>query len=144
MIVVSSCLVGVDCRYNGTSKLNNSVLSLVDSGKAIHFCPEQLGGLRTPRCPCEMVDNKVISRDGIDYTYEYELGAQRFLDLCQVLGITTAILKQYSPSCGIGKIYDGSFSGEIISGNGVAAQLLLDNNISVYSDEDLHLFDIDL
>ena len=142
MYLVSSCLVGVNCRYNGTNKENKFIVDLVKKGNAIAVCPEQLAGLQTPRPSCEIIidergNRKVISRDNRDFTKEFALGAEKTLRIAKVVGIKKAILMSRSPSCGCGFIYNGLFSGEIIKGNGFTAELLLKNGIEVYTENDL-------
>lgn len=141
MYIVSSCLAGINCRYNGKSYENKEIINLVKEGKAIPLCPEQLGGLSTPRPPSEIVidengNKKVITQDNIDVTKEFLLGGERFLKVAKALGIKSAILKSKSPSCGYKCIYDGNFSGNLIKGNGITCDLLLENGINVYSEDD--------
>jgi len=137
MIIVSACLAGLHCRYDGGEKSNDEVIRLVAEGKAIPVCPEQLGGLSTPRLPCEIVNGKVMRKDGMDVTAEFERGAQDALTLAKLAGAKSAILKAKSPSCGAGRIYDGSFSGSVIPGDGVFANLCRQNGISLQTEEDL-------
>lgn len=141
MYIVSSCLAGINCRYNGKSYENKEIINLVKEGKAIPLCPEQLGGLSTPRPPSEIVidengNKKVLTQDNIDVTKEFLLGGERFLKVAKDLGIKSAILKSKSPSCGYKCIYDGKFSGNLIKGNGITCDLLLENGIKVYSEDD--------
>lgn len=140
MILVSSCLAGINCKYSGENNLNDYVLKLVNNGKAIPLCAEQLGGLKTPRTPAEIVGNKVLTKDGIDVTYEFLSGAKSVLETCKALNIKTAILQSRSPSCGCGKVYDGTFSGKLIDGNGFTAQLLINNGIKVFTDKQIDEF----
>ena len=135
-VVISACLCGDSCRYDGKSKPNETIKAIFENGGAIKVCPEQLGGLPTPRTPCEIIGERVISSDGIDRTAEYTLGAQKVLEICKVNGITKAILKQNSPSCGSTHVYDGTFSGVLREGAGVTAKLLLENGIEVMSEND--------
>jgi len=137
MIIVSACLAGLHCRYDGGEKSNDEVIRLVAEGKAIPVCPEQLGGLSTPRLPCEIVNGKVMRKDGMDVTAEFERGAQDALTLAKLAGAKSAILKAKSPSCGAGRIYDGSFSGSVIPGDGLFANLCRQNGISLQTEEDL-------
>lgn len=141
MILVSACLVGLNCKYNGENNFNQEIFDMVKSGEAIFVCPEQLGGLSTPRIPAEIkyINGKkcVITKDGRDVTKEYEKGAKETLKLMKELGINKAILKANSPSCGCGSIYDGTFSGTKIDGNGITTQFLLDNGIEVITEEEL-------
>ena len=136
MLLISACLVGINCKYNGKNNLNEELKKLVDEGKAIPICPEQMGGLPTPRVPSEIIKNesgniRVITKDGRDVTKEYKQGATRALKIAKALNINRAILKLKSPSCGCGKIYDGTFSGKLIDGNGITTQLFLENGIEV-------------
>ena len=128
---VSACLCGFPCRYDGKSKPDERIKALYEEGRALPVCPEKLGGLTTPRTPCEIIDGRVISSDGEDRTNEYLLGSQRVLELCKKHGIKKAILKQNSPSCGSSHIYDGTFSGTLIEGEGCLTALLRKNGIEV-------------
>lgn len=138
MILVSACLVGLNCKYDGGNNFNENVLKLVKDGKAILICPEQLGGLKTPRNPAEIVKDKVITNNGEDVTYQYNKGAEETLKLAKELNVKKAILKSRSPSCGCGMIYDGTFTHTKILGNGITADLLLRNGIEVITEEDLN------
>lgn len=133
---VSACLCGFACRYDGKSKPDERIRALYESGKALPVCPEQLGGLETPRTPCEIIAGRVISSDGEDRTDAYMAGSVRVLELCRRYNITKAILKQNSPSCGSCHIYDGSFSGKLIEGMGVTTKLLRENGIEVTGEKD--------
>ena len=141
MILISACLVGMNCKYNGGNNFNEKALELVKSGKAIPICPEQLGGLTTPRDPSEIkiIDNKrhVINNKNKDVTDEFERGAKEVLRLAKELNIEKVILQSRSPSCGVGKIYSGNFDGKLIDGNGILAQMLIDNNIEVVDIENI-------
>ncbi|MBX4265948.1 DUF523 domain-containing protein [Clostridium estertheticum] len=147
MIIVSSCLCGINCRYDGSNNLDTRVLKLLNEGKALPVCPEQLGGLATPREPCEIlngngldvIDGKatIIGAKNNDLTSSFLKGAYETLKIAEGIGATTAILKARSPSCGVSKIYDGTFSSTLRPGNGVAAELLLSKGIKVFTEEDL-------
>ena len=141
MIFVSGCLAGINCKYNGGNNYNEKVFNLVKEGKAIPVCAEQMGGLTTPRIPAEIkyVNGKrcVINKEGQDVTEQFERGAKEILDLAKRLNITKAVLKAKSPSCGKGKIYSGNFCGELVDGNGILAELLIENGIEVITEEDL-------
>lgn len=128
---VSACLCGFPCRYDGKSKPDERIKALYEEGRALPVCPEKLGGLTTPRTPCEIINGRVISSDGEDRTNEYLLGSQKVLELCKKHGIKKAILKQNSPSCGSTHIYDGTFSGTLIEGEGCLTALLRKNGIEV-------------
>lgn len=133
-ILVSACLLGERCRYDGKSKPCDEVIKLNEKYNLIPVCPEVLGGLETPRTPCEIQNDRVISADGIDRTIEYTTGAQIALEIAKENNCKVAILKSKSPSCGKGKIYDGTFSGTLTDGNGITAQLLSDYGIKVYNE----------
>ncbi|WP_419780770.1 DUF523 domain-containing protein [Maridesulfovibrio sp.] len=124
MYIVSGCLAGLCCRYDGGDNADERVMQLVAEGKAIPVCPEQLGGLTTPRPPCEITDGKVMSNEGADVTESFIRGAEEALKLAKLAGSNKAILKARSPSCGIGKIYDGTFNGNLIDGDGLFAAML--------------------
>ena len=136
-ILVSACLLGVHCRYDGGSQKRDLLDSLSERYHLVPVCPEQLGGLPTPRTPAERVGERVMTKDGRDVTAEYRRGAEEALLLAQRLGCQTAILKARSPSCGSRSVYDGTFSGGITSGDGVTAELLKKNGIEVLSDEEI-------
>ena len=135
MILVSACLVGINCKYNGKNNYNEEIFNLVKEGKAIPVCAEQLGGLKTPRAPSELriIEGKryVINNKGEDVTLEFEKGAKEILELAKKLNIKKAILKSKSPSCGKDKIYSGNFDNNLVDGNGVLAEILLQNGIEV-------------
>ncbi len=133
MIIVSACLAGYRVRYDGKTVPNEEIVSLMKRGEAIPVCPEMLGGLPCPRTPSERTPDggRVIMRDGKDVTEAYRKGAEETLRMARLYGCTHAILKARSPSCGCGTIYDGTFSGTLKEGNGVTAELLLENGITV-------------
>ncbi|MDD0853341.1 DUF523 domain-containing protein [Halobacteriovorax sp. GB3] len=133
--IVSACLAGLECRYDCQSKERQFVVELVQKGLATPVCPEQLGGLSTPRDPAEIVNGKVLSIKGKDVTFEYEKGASEALKIAKLTGATKALLKSKSPMCGHGEIYDGTYSGQTIKGEGVLSTLLLKNNIEIESVE---------
>ncbi|WP_027339629.1 DUF523 domain-containing protein [Halonatronum saccharophilum] len=141
MYIVSACLAGVRCRYNGEGSNNGIVTKLVEEGRAISVCPEVLGGLEIPRMPCEIVnqegEEKVLTKEGDDFTDKFILGAQKTLEIAKVVGAKVAILKARSPSCGYGQVYNGNFSGKLVEGNGFTAQLLVDNGLKIYTEEEL-------
>ena len=136
-ILVSSCLLGVECRYKGDGCPCQKVIDLGKDNTLIPVCPEQAGGLPTPRTPSERVGDKVIMRDGTDVTAEYKKGAETALYLAKTLGADFAVLKANSPSCGKGIIYDGTFTGGKCEGNGVTSELLLNNGIAVYTEDEI-------
>ena len=135
-VMVSACLLGRNCKYNGGNNRNESVLAFLESHEVFPVCPEVMGGLPTPRIPSEIIDGKVFMENGKDVTNNYIKGANEALEIALVNGCNMAILKSKSPSCGYGEIYDGSFSHKLKKGNGIACQLFLDNNIRVYTEKD--------
>lgn len=147
MILVSACLCGVNCKYDGGNNLNEKVLKLLREGKAIPVCPEQLGGQSTPRVPHEIIKGtgeevlngraRVMGTDPEDdVTEQFIKGAEETLKIAKECGVEFAILKARSPSCGKGLIYDGTFSGEKRKGNGVTAELLIKHGIDVVTEEE--------
>lgn len=137
MILVSACLLGCACRYDGKSKPHPLAQQLAERGLAVPVCPEQLGGLSTPRAPSEQRDGRVVSAAGGDVTAQYRRGAEEALRLARLYGCTAAVLKERSPSCGSGEIYDGTFTGTLTAGWGTAAALLRDNGIRVVGESGL-------
>lgn len=145
MYLVSACLLGIKCRYDGGTKKNEILMKLASEGKVIPVCPEQLGGCPTPRSQSEVTGGtgadvlcgrcSVTSREGRDVSEYFVKGAEETLKLALACGVKKAVLKARSPSCGFGKIYDGTFSGVLKDGNGVAAELLSRNGIEVFSEE---------
>ncbi len=133
MIIVSACLAGYRCRYDGKTVPNEEIVALMKRGDAIPVCPEMMGGLPCPRVPSERTADgtRVIARDGSDVSDAFGSGAQETLRIARMYDCKRAILKARSPSCGVGKIYDGSFTGTLRDGNGVTAQLLMENGVSV-------------
>lgn len=140
MIGVSSCLAGCKCTFRGNDHLIEVVKELVDNNEAIMICPEVLGGMSTPRLPCEIKDGRVIDIDGKDKTQEYQLGAKKSLETLKKYNIDVVLLKALSPSCGKDRIYDGTFSHTIIEGNGITCQLLQDNGIIVFNEDKIDEF----
>ena len=136
-ILVSACLLGVNCRYKGDGKRNERILELSKKHTLIPVCPEQLGGLRTPREPAEQQGGRVINKAGQDVTQAYRSGAEAALYIAKLNHVKFAVLKSRSPSCGSGMIYDGSFSGKLIGGDGVCAALLKQNGIEVFTEDEL-------
>lgn len=136
-ILVSACLLGEPCRYDGKSKPSEKVIALSEKYDLVAVCPECDGGLPTPRIPSERVGDRVFMKDGSDVTENYKRGAYIAYKACQDNSISIAILKARSPSCGKGKIYDGTFSGKLADGNGVTAEFLINNSIPVLTEEEL-------
>lgn len=136
-ILVSACLLGINSRYCGGGCLNEDVASLAENHFLIPVCPEQLGGLPTPREPDEIRDGRVYEKSGKDNTEIFEKGACETLRIAQLLKADMTILKQNSPSCGSSIIYDGTFNGKKIPGSGITASLLIQNGIRVISEEEI-------
>lgn len=140
-LLVSGCLLGIPCRYDGKEKRNETVCALKENWEIIPVCPEAMGGLKSPREPSEqrVIDGcrRVISRDGKDVTAFFEKGAQKVLELALENRCRFAVLKENSPSCGCGCIYDGTFTGRKIPGMGIAAGLLTDHGITVVGEHSL-------
>ena len=147
MILVSACLVGVDCKYNGGNNKNNNILEYIKDKKYILVCPEQLGGLPTPRIPAEIVDgegkdvlckkSKVINKEGKDVSENFLKGAYETLKIAKMYNCKEAILKSKSPSCGNKQIYDGNFKGNLKNGMGVTAALLTKEGIKVINEGEI-------
>ena len=141
MILVSACLVGINCKYSGGNNYNQKIFNLVKEGKAIPICPEQLGGLNTPRKPVELkvINGKryAIDNEGNDLTENFERGALEVLNLAKDLNINKAILQPRSPSCGVNKIYSGNFDNKLVDGNGILTELLKQNGIDVLTPNEI-------
>lgn len=136
-ILVSACLLGENCKYNGTNNKNEDVLALTDVFEIVPVCPECFGELPIPREPAEIVGDRVVSKEGVDVTDQFKMGADRALYVAKECNAPVALLKENSPSCGFGKIYDGTFSKRLVDGNGVTAQLLVDNDIQVFGESNV-------
>lgn len=130
-IMVSACLLGENCKYNGGNNRNESVLRLVAGHEVIAVCPEVMGGLLIPRVPAEIVAGRVTARDGRDVDAEFRSGAQQCLELARREQPDLIILQPRSPSCGVKQRYDGSFTGTLTEGPGVTAELLLRSGFRV-------------
>ena len=137
MILVSACLLGCACRYDGQSKPHPLAMELARQGRVVPGCPEQLRGLTTPRLPSERRGEQVVMRDGRDVTAEYRRGAEEALRLAELYGCRAAVLKERSPSCGCGRIYDGTFTGTLRPGDGVTAEMLKANGMQVYGESEI-------
>lgn len=147
MILISSCLCGEKCKYSGGDNYCQEVMDLIQDETVLKVCPEVFGGLFTPRLPAEIVGGtaedvlagraKILNRAGEDVTPYFIRGAQMVLSLAKQNGIQKAILKANSPSCGKGHVYDGQFRKKLIEGNGITAQLLLNEGIAVITEEDI-------
>lgn len=135
--VVSGCLAGLPCRYDGGTRPCEAVRRLVDAGRAVTACPETLADLPVPRPPSEQRNGRVVSREGKDLTEDFERGACRAMDIVRRHGCTAAILKARSPACGCGRIYDGTFSGTLCDGDGVWTRKLREAGLTLYTEENL-------
>jgi uncharacterized protein YbbK (DUF523 family) len=135
-VAVSACLLGVRCRFDGGSVPSAAVIAWLEGAHFLPVCPEQLGGLPTPRPRHERIDGRVVSEHGQDATDAFERGAQEALRLMKLAGARRAVLKARSPSCGKGQIYDGTFAGKLMPGHGVFATLLLDEGYEVWTEEE--------
>lgn len=144
MMIISACLCGCDCKYNGKNNKNESCVELLKRGKAVLVCPEQLGGMTTPRVPSEIIKNdgniSVISKEGKDVSKEFKKGAKEALKIAKLVDAKVAILKDGSPSCGSKYIYDGTFSGNKVKGEGITAKLFMENGIEVFSEDEAYKF----
>ena len=136
-IMVSACLLGENCKYNGGNNRSQKVLDFISGHEVIPVCPEVLGGLETPRIPSEIVNGTVMSREGKNVDYEFRKGADIGLKMAIDNDVELVILQSRSPSCGVKNIYDGSFLGKVIEGKGVFAELLDDNGFKIVDVEDL-------
>lgn len=131
-LLVSACLLGENCKYSGGDNYSPAVAALAERFELIPICPEQLGGLPTPRVPAERVGDRVVNREGEDVTEAFRRGAEKALEIALAHGVRRAVLQERSPSCGCETVYDGTFSGMLIPGQGVAAQLLRKNGIETW------------
>ena len=138
-ILVSACLLGINCNYKGTNKFSDKVSALKDKYTIIPVCPEPFGGLSTPRPPAEICSDKVVNVNGEDVTQNYLSGASKVLELAKKYDCKYAVLKSNSPSCGFGKVYDGTFSGILVDGNGITAELLAQNGVTVFNENNFDL-----
>jgi uncharacterized protein YbbK (DUF523 family) len=136
-IIVSACLAGLETNYLGEAFTHPKVVKLVREGKAIPMCPEQLGGLTTPRTPAERRGDDVVTKDGRDVTSQFKRGAEEAVRLVELTGAELVILKARSPSCGVGSTYDGSFRGTFVDSDGVTAERLRKMGVELLTEEDL-------
>lgn len=140
-VLISACLLGVDCKYNGSNnKLDDEIIhSLKEKYNLIPVCPEIMGGMPTPRNPVEISDGKVFDYDGEEFTKEFEKGSEEVVKLAKLYDATIATLKENSPSCGSNYIYDGTFNHQKIKGMGIAAHKLSKENIKLFSEENVKI-----
>ena|SRR5699024_11198120 len=140
-ILISSCLLGFNTKYNGKNNLNKDLEKLKDKYEIIIFCPEQAGGLTTPRLPSEIQkDGRVLLKDSTDVTKNFIKGAEETVRLVEMMDIKYAILKAKSPSCGCGKIYDGTFSGNLIDGDGFTVRELKKLGVKIFNENNFQEF----
>ena len=153
MYLISACLCGVNCKYNGANNYNEKCNELFISGKAVLICPEQLGGLTTPRVPSELQANakdvmegngKVITKEGLDVTKEFIKGAKEVVKIAKKIPVSAAILKEGSPSCGVNFVYDGSFNEKKVKGRGITTEMLNEIGIKTLSEKDLEVNSINV
>lgn len=147
MILVSACLAGFNCRYDGQNCFNKDVFEMIQKGKAIPICPEVMGGLETPRNPIELKldengEYKAIDKNGVNRTTEMMNGARKCLQIAKSYEAKNAILKSKSPSCGFGEVYDGTFTGKLVEGNGIAAKILSENKIKILNENNFNKEDL--
>lgn len=138
-LLISACLLGVSCRYDGKSKPLPEAEKLLEKYELIPVCAEIMGGLPTPRVPAEISEGKVITKDRRDVTEEYLRGAKEVLRLAEIFGCKKALLKEKSPSCGSGFIHNGKFDGGLAEGFGKTAELLLENGIEVFGESQINV-----
>ena len=138
MILISACLLGVNCKYSGGNNKIEGIENLLKMDTFIPVCPEQLGGLKTPRSPSEITikngEKQVFDKEGNNVTSQFIKGAEETLKIAKMYDIKNAILKSNSPSCGCGNVYDGTFSGKIVEGDGITAALLKSNGIKIFNE----------
>lgn len=132
-LLVSACLLGINCKYSGGNNRLPEAEALAARFELVPVCPEQLGGLPTPRPCAERVGERVINRAGEDVTAAFRLGAERTAEIARSGGVRRALLQERSPSCGSAQIYDGAFTGALVPGKGVTAELLEARGVTVYS-----------
>lgn len=131
-VLISACLLGCNCKYDGGNNNSPILKELIKNHNIIMVCPEMLGGLPCPRIPCEIQGNRVIGKDGHDYTSFYQKGAKKALEIAKSHQVQVAFLKKNSPSCGLNFVYDGSFTHTLVPGSGIFTQLLKENDILIF------------
>lgn len=139
-ILISACLIGDKCKYDGKSNFNPLIEELLKKYELVPFCPEVEGGLSTPRVPSERIKDQVRMENGRNVTHQFYKGADLAVNICMYLGIRVAILKEGSPSCGVNEIYDGTFSHKKIKGQGVTTETLRKRGIRVISENEIEAF----
>lgn len=142
--LVSACLMGDNCKYNGKNNLDKNILEFLKDKEYIKVCPECLGGLSIPRTKAEIINDKVINSDGVDVSNNYLNGASKTLSIALNNDCQVAIFKSKSPSCGCGKVYDGTFKKNLVAGDGITTRLLKENGIKVINNDEMSLYVEDL
>lgn len=138
-LLISACLAGENCKYSGGNNFigETALASLGDKYELVSACPEVMGGLSVPRIPCERIGARVMNERGEDVTAQFKAGAELTANICERQGIKKALLKEKSPSCGSGRIYDGTFSHTVIAGDGVTAQRLRALGVTLYGESEI-------
>jgi len=136
MKLCSACLLGINCKYNGENNKNKKIIDLSKKETLIPVCPEQLGGLSTPRIPSEIIKDKVVAWNGKKITSKFKRGAEETIKIAELYNIKEFIGKEGSPSCGVNKIHDGTFSNKLIKGEGITTKLLKKKGFKIYSEHD--------
>jgi uncharacterized protein YbbK (DUF523 family) len=136
-IMVSACLLGTNCKYNGGNNRNEKVLQFLKGHEVIPVCPEVMGGLPVPRKPAEIINGKVYNKEGISVDREFREGAEKALQMALEKKVDLVILKARSPSCGPGPVYDGTFSHTLTDGMGIFARMLKEHHIPYKTEEEL-------
>ena len=136
-IMISACLAGENCKYNGGNNRNDKILAMLEGNESISICPEVMGGLPTPRTPSEVVNGVVMNREGISVDREYRLGAEKVLEIALRERPDLIVLQSRSPSCGVRQRYDGTFTGKLVNAPGITAGLLIEHGFKVIDVEDL-------
>ena len=142
-IMVSACLLGENCKYDGGNNRNEALLEMLAGHEIIPVCPETAGGLPVPRVPAELVNGRAVNRNGGDVDDAFRKGAEKALEIAEREKPDLIILQSRSPSCGVNEIYDGTFSGKKIPGHGIFADMVINADYKVIDVEDLHLFSIE-
>lgn len=136
-ILVSACLLGRDCKYNGGNNYSSQVAAFLEGKEILPVCPEVMAGLGIPRTPIEIVDGELKNRLGVSVDAPLREAVEQVTDMVRSQGIAMAILKARSPTCGVHQVYDGTFSGQLVNGAGALAQALLDAGCQVLDEEDV-------
>ena len=136
-LLVSACLLGAKCRYDGRDNRLDQAARLLELHTCVPVCPEQLGGLSTPRVPAERRGDRVIDQEGKDVTAAFQRGAEETVRLARLCGCQAALLKEQSPSCGCGRIYDGTFTKRLTAGDGLTAQRLMEEGLTIFGESQI-------